>query len=446
MRILLIALAVVMLAGGSTAADKSGQRFFPYDYENYILDNGFKSILIPIKGSGLVGYYTVVRTGSRDEWEPGKSGFAHFFEHMMFRGTKKYPSEVYNRLMSEMGADANAFTSDDITCFYMVIPGAKLETAMDLESDRFQNLSYQEGPFRTEAGAVYGEYRKNITSPFRVAGEKMLDTAFDKHTYKHTTMGFEADIINMPNQYEYSISFFKRYYRPENCVLLVVGDFDPAVVKPMVARYYGDWQPGYVPPRITPEPPQQEERRVEVKYEGRTLPLLWVAYKGEAFRADDKTVAAAFLLADLAFGENSDIYKKLVIREQKVQYISGDFGFNRDPKLYDVTSQIKRVEDIQYVLDEIDRTVERFQSEPVSTEQLDNIKKRNRYEFLMHLDTPDRVADQLTGLIAITGGIEAVDQFYTTMSALTPDDIRAAARKFLQKERRTVLVLKGDES
>jgi zinc protease len=157
-------------------------------------------------------------------------------------------------------------------------------------------------------------------------------------------------------------------------------------------------------------------------------------------------VAAAYLLADLAFGDNSELYKKLVIREQKVQYVSGDFGFNRDPKLYDVYSRVKNPKDIPYVLDAIDLTVKQFQTELVSGNDLENVKKRARYYFLMNLDTPGRVAGRLARLIAITGGIEAVDQFYATMADLTPADIQAAAQKFLQVERRTVLVLKGDES
>jgi zinc protease len=131
MRYLLLSLLVMVVTGGPTAANDAPQRFFPYNYEVFTLDNGFKSILVPMKGSGLVAYYTVVRTGSRDEFEEGKSGFAHFFEHMMFRGTEKYPSDEYNRVVSEMGADANAYTTDDYTCYYMVIPGAQLETAME---------------------------------------------------------------------------------------------------------------------------------------------------------------------------------------------------------------------------------------------------------------------------------------------------------------------------
>jgi zinc protease len=443
MRIVSIVVLVAIVAGG-LAAPALAQHFFPYPYENYVLDNGFKSILMPVKGSGLVAYYTVVRTGSRDEWEEGHTGFAHFFEHMMFRGTEKYPSAEYNRIVSEIGADANAYTTDDYTCYYMVIPSAQLATAMELESDRFQNLSYEEGPFRTEAGAVYGEYRKNFTSPFRQAHEKMMDTAFDRHTYKHTTMGFERDIKAMPNMYEYSISFFNRYYRPENCVLLLVGDFDAAKAKEMIKERYGGWEKGYVPPQISPEPFQTKERRVEVDYPGRTLPLVWIAYKGDAFDPSNKMAASAWLLADLAFGENSDIYKKLVIREQKVASVNGDFGFNRDPKLYDVYARVKDPADIDYVIDEIGKTATRFQTDLVSGEELENLKKRTRYNFLMRLDTPGHTAGGLARTVALTGGIEAIDVLYDTLASLTPQDIRAAAQRYLQDERRTVLVLKGE--
>lgn len=442
MRMLMLSLFVLVALGSAATAED----FFPFAYENYTLDNGFKTVLIPVKGSGLVAYYTVVRTGSRDEVEAGKTGFAHFFEHMMFRGTEKYPADVYNRLVSEIGADANAYTSDDITCYYMVIPSKQLETAMDLESDRFQNLSYEEGPFRTEAGAVYGEYRKNLTSPFRVAYEKMLDTAFDQHTYKHTTMGFEADIKQMPEQYEFSKSFFNRFYRPENCVLLIVGDFDPAKVKPMIKNYYGAWERGYEAPVVTPEPPQTQERSVDVAYSGRTLPLVWMAYKGDAFDPADKMVVSAFLLADLAYGENSELYKRLVIREQKVQWVAGDFGFSRDPKLYDVYTRVNDEADIAYVMDEIDKTAEKFKTDLVTVEDLENIKKRTRYSYLMALDTPDNVASRLARMIALTGGIEAVDTLYETLATIGPEDIRAAANKYLQKDRRTVLVLKGEQS
>ncbi|MEL6822237.1 MAG: pitrilysin family protein [Calditrichota bacterium] len=440
-----LTLSLVLLLAASllvTGQDKKG--FFPYAYETHTLPNQLSSILIPIKGSGLVAYYTIVRTGSRDEWEPGRSGFAHFFEHMMFRGTEKYPAAQYQRLISEMGADNNAYTTDDYTCYTAVIPGSNLELMIDLESDRFQNLSYPEEAFRTEAGAVYGEYQKNRTNPWSVAYEEISDLAFDEHTYKHTTMGFLRDIKEMPNMFDYSRSFFKRYYRPENCIVMIVGDFDPEAVKPLLDKHYGPWKPGYVEPEIKQESKQDGERAKLVKYEGQTLPLMWMGYKGDRFDPESKSVAAAFLLGDLAFGENSEIYKQLVIREQKAQFISADFGFNRDPKLYNIYTMVKSEDDLDYVKGEIDKTVEAFKTILVSSEELDNLKKRNRYGYLMALDTPSRVAGNLARFIALGTEIAVIDKLYATISTLTPEDIRDAANKFLNAEQRSVITLKGE--
>ncbi len=436
-------LAALGLALGGMMVQETRAGFFPYPYETYRLENGFTSILIPMQGSGLVAYYSIVRTGSRDEWEPHRSGFAHFFEHMMFRGTKKYPGDVYDRLVTEMGASANAYTTDDYTCYHLVFAREHLERVMELESDRFQNLWYDETAFKTEAGAVYGEYRKGRVNPWWVLEEELLNTAFDVHTYKHTTIGFEEDIKRMPELYEYSLSFFRRYYRPENVVLVLAGDFDPDSAKGLIEKYYGQWEPGYEPPRIQPEPEQRGERFKEVLYNGRTLPILAVAYKGAAFDPADRMVAAAHVLGELAFGENSEIYKKLVVREQKVQFIQGDFGFNRDPKLYVIYAMIKSEGDIPYVRGEIDRTVEQFKSQTVPVEDLEKVKSRMTYGFLMGLDTPGSVAGNVARFVALTGGLEAVDTLLSTIQSLTPEDIRAAAERFLRKEHRTVILLKG---
>ena len=143
----------------SIGADSDG-RIFPYPSKTFVLANGLKIYTIPTPTKGIVSYYSVVRTGSRDEWEEGHSGFAHFFEHMMFRGTKKYPGHIYDSLTISMGANANAYTTDDYTCYHLTTTAANLEKVIELESDRFQNLSYEEDPFKTESGAVYGEYRK----------------------------------------------------------------------------------------------------------------------------------------------------------------------------------------------------------------------------------------------------------------------------------------------
>lgn len=436
-------IGALILAAGGTMANDAGAGFFPYRYEVYRLANGFTAILIPMEGSGLIAYYSVVRTGSRDEWEPHRSGFAHFFEHMMFRGTKNYPGDVYDRLVTEMGASANAYTTDDYTCYYMIAAKENLERVMELESDRFQNLSYDEAAFKTEAGAVYGEYRKGRVNPWWVLEEELLNTAFDVHTYKHTTIGFEEDIKLMPTLYEYSLSFFRRYYRPENVVLILAGDFRPEEAKPLLERYYGRWEPGYTPPNIKPEPEQKAERYKEVQYNGRTLPILAIGYKGAAFDPADKMVAAAHVLGEMAFGENSECYKKLVVREQKVQFVQADFGFNRDPKLYVIYTMVKNEPDVPYVREEIDRVVAKFRQELVAPEELEKVKSRLTYGFVMDLDTPGNVGGNLAPFVALTGGIEAVDTFLNTVRSLQPEDIRQAAEHFLRNEHRTVILLKG---
>ncbi len=419
---------------------------FPYAYRTEMLPNGLKIIMIPMESPGLVAYYSIVRTGSRDEVEPGKSGFAHFFEHMMFRGTKKYPAGVYDSLITSIGADANAYTTDDYTAFHLNFATEDLKQVIELESDRFQNLSYGKPAFQTEAGAVYGEYRKSITSPFAVLEEKMQDLAYDVHTYKHTTIGFEADIKAMPEQYDYSLSFFHRFYRPDNVVIVIAGDFDEGKTMEWITNDYGSWKAGYQAPAVTPEPPQRGERTADVNYPGKTLPIVEVAYKGAAFDPANTRYVAARLLGDLAFGETSDIYKKLYIKEQKVEFIQANIPMNRDVPLFAIYSMVKNPNDIAYVRDEIDTTIRQFQSTLVDEKRLDDLKKRQKYSFLMHLDTPDHVAGGVARFVALTGGLGAIDQLYTTMASITPQDILAAAKEFFVQAHRSVVVVKGAQS
>jgi zinc protease len=440
MKHVVCSLFIVLLLTGSAAMAKS---FFPYAYTKEILPNGLTVYVIPMESPGLVAYYSVVRTGSRDEYEPGKSGFAHFFEHMMFRGTKKYPGPVYDSLMTGIGADANAYTTDDYTAYHLNFAKDDLERVIDLESDRFQNLSYAEREFQTEAGAVYGEYRKSVTNPFALLNEKVQDVAYDVHTYKHTTMGFEADIKRMPEGYAYSKSFYQRYYRPDNVVLLIAGDVAASTTLPLVRKYYGGWAQGYVPPVLGTEPAQTAERSAEVTYPGKTLPVLDVAFKGDAFDPGNRAYVAAVLLGELAFGETSDLYKKLYIQEQKVDILDAGIPANRDTPLFEIVARIKNEADLDAVREAIYATLREYQTTPVDTRRLGDLKRRQRYQFLMGLDTPDRVAGGLARFAAITGGIEVVEKLYAAIDTVTPEEVRAAAARYFIPERRTVVVLRG---
>jgi zinc protease len=432
---LVVGMPMVASAGG----------IFPYPYQKETLPNGLTVIMIPVPSPGLIAYYSIVRTGSRDEVEPGRSGFAHFFEHMMFRGTKKYPGPVYDRIVTGLGADANAFTTDDLTAYHLQFAKEDLEKVIDIESDRFQNLDYEPSAFQTEAGAVYGEYRKSASDPFFMLDEKLRNLAYDAHTYKHTTMGFEADIKAMPQAYEYSRSFFERFYRPENVVLLIVGDVDPKATMDLVNKYYGPWKKGYVAPAIVREPAQKAERKGEIAYPGQTLPILSIAYKGEAFDPANADYAAALVLDDLAFGKNSDIYKKLVVQKQKVEFIAADIPMNRDMPLFQIVAMVKKAEDLGYVRDEVYRTLEAFKTKPADAARLETVKRHNKYAFLMELDSANGVAGALARPIALTGGIEAVEQLYAALDRVTASDVQRAAKKYFDATRRTVMVVRSGE-
>jgi zinc protease len=440
MRPFVLTLALMLAAG------TAGAGVFPYAYQTHALDNGLHVVLVPMPSHGLVGYYSVVRTGSRDEVEPGHSGFAHLFEHMMFRGTERYPGPVYDSLTTSLGANTNAYTTDDYTCYYMNFASVDLPRVIELEADRFQNLSYDVPAFQTETGAVYGEYRKNRTDPEEVLDEAIRDKAFDVHTYKHTTIGFERDVAAMPTMYDYSKSFFARFYRPENVVIVVAGDFDPKATLAEIRARYAGWKPGYTAPKVVPEPEQTAERSLEVSYPGRTLPILSIAWKGPGFDPASREVAAAQMLGDLLFGETSDLYNDLVLKRRLVQRLTPGFAASRDPGLSAVNALVTSDANLTPVREAIDGAVAKLQASGPDPSLLEDLKRRARYRFLMALDTPARVGGGLARLIALTGGIEGVDRYFETLAQVTPDDVKQAAKRYLTRGRRTVAVLKGVQS
>ena len=242
----LLAIVLLSTVGGAEGPEK----IFPFPVTMFQLDNGLTVVSVDYDSPGIVAYYTVVRTGSRNEVEPGFSGYAHFFEHMMFRGTEKYPTAAYNDVIKRLGADSNAFTTDDWTTYHTVASADALETIIDLESDRFLNLSYSVDDYRTEAGAILGEYNLNFSNPFSLLRERLRDLAFTTHPYKHTTIGLLEDIKAMPDHYDYSVEFYDRYYRPNNALIVVVGDFDQAELERLTAQYYRVWEPGRFEPRV----------------------------------------------------------------------------------------------------------------------------------------------------------------------------------------------------
>src|SRR6266481_5457785 len=274
----LLAALAAAAAPVAPAAPADTAKAFPFPVEVHALPNGLRVVFIQYDAPGLVAYYTLMRVGSRNEVEKGRSGYAHFFEHMMFRGTKQHSAEDYNSTVTRLGLNTNAFTSEDMTVYHLYGPAKALPTIIEYEADRFQNLSYDDPAFRTEAGAILGEYVKSASNPGQKMYEKMVETAFTRHTYGHTVIGYLKDIQNMPSGFEYSREFFRRYYTPDNATIFVAGDFDKAATLAQIEKAYGGWSGRLDAVPVPREPKQRQSRRAQVDWDKPTLPRIWITW------------------------------------------------------------------------------------------------------------------------------------------------------------------------
>jgi zinc protease len=411
---------------------------FPFPTETHTLPNGLRLVLIPYDSPGLVAYYTLMRVGSRNEPEAGRSGYAHFFEHMMFRGTKKHPADDYNATVTRLGLDTNAYTDLDLTVYHLYGPAKALPTIIDYESDRFQNLEYSEAQFKTEAGAILGEYAKSASDPEEKMSEVMQDTAFNRHTYKHTTIGFLPDIKAMPSGFEYSREFFRRYYTPDNATIVVVGDFDKADTLGRLTNAYSGWKGKLDPSPVPREPRQNSSRRATVAWKAPTIPRLYMAWHG---RASDDVHAAAIqaVLSPYLFGETSAVYQELVLKRQIVDSISAQDGVNRDPFLLGALLRVKEEKNLRPAELVVLREVSNLARGRVDASRLAAIKSNVRYSIIAALDKPDAIANALVHFASLTGDLDYLNALAREIEALTPAMLQEfAKRAFLDANRTTV--------
>lgn len=419
---------------------------FPYNYHVDDFDNGMRLITIPNDYPDIVSLHIVVATGSRNEIEEGKSGFAHFFEHMMFRGSKNYTSAQQAKIFKEVGADRNAYTTDDYTNYHTTFAKEDLETVLKVEADRFQGLMYSKRVFRTESQAVFGEYNKNSSNPITKMFEVMRDTAFQKHPYKHTTMGFLRDIVKMPRQYEYSQSFFKRWYKPEYITILVVGDVEHDDVWRLTNQYFGKWKKGTHTVEIPAEPPQSKPLTCHVPWRTPTQPWVGVAFHGPAFSPKNKDMPTLDVLSSVAFSPSSELYKKLFVTERKVDVLFSHFPDHKDPYLLMVFARVKKAEDLGYVRDQILSTCESMKTKSISDKRLAEVKASLKYSFAGALDSSAAIAENLAHYIAQSRTPATVNQVYATYDTVTATDVKRVAQRYFVLTSRTVCTLLQGEA
>ena len=437
---ILLLMVAVFYRSWASGAGASG-KLFPYAYSVDDLPNGLRLVTVPTDFPNMVALYVVVRAGSRDEVEPGKSGYAHLFEHLMFRGSENYTPEQRDSIMKRAGADTNASTNQDRTTYYVVFSKEDLDEVFKVEADRFQRLKYSEPAYKTESLAVLGEYNKNSAAPTQKLDEVLDETAFRQHTYAHTTMGYLKDIQDMPNQYAYSLEFYNRFYRPEYTTVLLVGDVTRDRALELTRKYFGAWAHGSYEPKIPAEPPQNESRTAHVDWPSPTLPWLAVAFKGPAYSDETREKAALDLFREIAFGANSDIYRRLVLEQQKVDNLNVDFGNHPDPELFTAYARIKDVKDVEDVRAQVLATFARFTTENVDQTKLDATRSRMRYSFALRMNSSPAIAAALAPYILLRRTPDTINKVFDLYQHVTPQDIRATAAKYFIENNRTLVTL-----
>ncbi|HUF66349.1 MAG TPA: pitrilysin family protein [Gemmatimonadaceae bacterium] len=432
-------------APAAPAAPAASRDLLPLPATERTLANGLRVIVVPTGFPNIVSLQIPVQTGSRNEIEPGKSGFAHFFEHMMFRGTEQYPPDDYNQILTRAGARQNAYTSDDLTNYHITFAKEDLDIMLKIEADRFQNLKYSEDVFKTEARAVLGEYNKNSAAPTQKLFEAIRKAAFSTHTYGHTTMGFIEDIEDMPNQFEYSKIFFDRWYRPEYTTIIVAGDVTADEVMPLVEKYWGGWQRGSYTADIPREPDPTGPKYTHVPWTSTTLPLLRVGFRGPGFSTINRDQVALSMLSQLYFGQTSELYRKLVQQEQKVDQLGGGLALSIDPNLFSIFARVKKLDDAVYVRDEILHTIARSRSELVDSKLLADAKSNLRYSFVRSMDNTESIASTLARFAHYERSFATLNQVYALFDALTPEDLREAARRYFTDAGMVVATLSREQ-
>jgi zinc protease len=254
-------------------------------------------------------------------------------------------------------------------------------------------------------------------------------------------MGYIKDIEDFPNQYEYSLEFFNRYYRPEYTTIVIVGDVTRDQALSLTNKYWKDWKRGTYVPQIPAEPEQTEPRTAHVDWPSQTLPWVLVGFRSPAYDDSNKDMAALDLLSEVAFGQNSDLYQKLVIKEQKVDAIFPSFDNMADPELFSTWSRVKKVEDLDYVRDQVLATYKRYSTELIPQAKLSETASRMRYSFALRLNSSEAIAGALAPYISLKRTPETIDKMFALYDSLTPEDVRAAASRYFVEKSRTIVTL-----
>lgn len=403
--------------------------------QEVVLDNGLKVLLLEDHKSPAVTFQVWYRVGGRNERD-GKSGLAHFLEHMMFKGTPTTKPEEYSRIIAKNGGRSNAFTSSDVTVYFATMSREKIGIELELEADRMANALLGDTYFEPEKKVIQEERRlRTEDNPVSALAEVASAVAYTIHPYRRPVVGWMEDILNLTRQD--LVDFYKLYYAPNNAFIVVVGDFSTAEILPKIKAAFGSIRRGAEPPEVRSEEPEQRgERRVILKKEAE-LPFVLFFYRAPNLKSPD-SFALDLLSVVLAGGRSSRLYHELVYQKRLVRGIDADYNsVSIDPMGVSVYAQLLPGVESAHVEREIERQLERVKTELISERELQKAKNQIEAAFIFAQDSIFGQAMKI-GHYEAVGGWRQMDDYLEGIRKVGREDIRRVAKQYLDRDRRTV--------
>lgn len=436
---------LVAFVGGAPPPASAQERPAPVPevkFTDYRLPNGLRVILSPDRSAPVAAISVTYNVGSRNE-RPGRTGFAHLFEHMMFQGSEGVGKGEHFLLIQNNGGTLNGTTSQDRTNYFAVLPANQLDLLLFLEADRMRSLDVSQANLDNQRAVVQEERRQRYDNqPYGQVQETLLDLAYDTFSYKHSTIGSMAD-LNAADLDDVR-RFFTIYYAPNNAALALVGDFDVNEARQKIEKYFGAIPRQPAPPPVdVSQPPLNGERRKTLNDPLAPLPQLRIAYR--TVPGDHPDFFALSVLGDiLAGGRTTRLYPVLVEKDLATGVGAGVME-SRGPSLFLVTANLPRggkPEEIEAV---IDREIARLQQGGVTAEEVDKVKTQARAAFIGGLESALSRANALSLYAVYYNDPNRINTELRDLQKVTAADVRRVAQKYLLRDNRVVItVLPGN--
>jgi len=437
------AIVVAAIAMPLAAQDQpSPDRPPKLNFTTHTLSNGLQVILLENHEVPVINVQVWYHVGGKDEL-PGHTGFAHLFEHLMFKGSAHVGPDEHSRIIEAVGGYDNAETGDDSTDYYETFPSQYLERILWLEADRMGSLNVDDANFKSERQVVEEEHRVRVDNqPYGSLEEDLRAAAFTVHGYRHTPIGSIADLDAAT--LEDVRAFFNTYYKPNNATLAIVGDFNSGQALAWARKYFEGIpaSPGPIPRPSKPEPPQTAQRDVSKSYTNTPLPAVVIGYKVPARYSPD-SYALDLASNILAGGESSRLYQALVYKDQIALQSAGFGNFTEDPNLfwaYAIMNPGHSPQDGQKAVVDI---LNGLKTEPVDAKELQKAKNQEIAMFILGRDTDEQKAVALENAAVIGKDPNLVNTELDRYLKVTPEDIERVAKEYFVPERATILTVKS---